>query len=109
MENVKITGIKEAVEQYHRYNAGGMFDPSYGRLMLDRSTGETWTDYFYNLGHNDFKRYHDPAVIDLVDWGYDHTTEYIPLEFSADTARAWAAAACAEYAKRQATRRGCAL
>lgn len=61
----KINGIKKAVGDYNRANAGGNYSASYGKLMLDRSTGEVWCDYFYNLGHNEWKQYHDPAIIDL--------------------------------------------
>ena len=62
---MKIVGIKKAVGEYQRANAGGCYSPIYGNLMLDRSTGEVWCDYFYSLGHNSWKEYHDPAVIDL--------------------------------------------
>ena len=63
--NMKITGIKKAVDEYHRANAGGYYSPSYGIIMLDRSTGEVWTDCFYDLGHNSFKAYDDPAIINI--------------------------------------------
>lgn len=62
---MKITGIKKAVGTFNRANADGYYSNSYGYLMLDRSTGEVWTDTFYSLGHNEWKKYHDPAIINL--------------------------------------------
>ena len=62
---MKITGTKKAVREYQRANAGGYYSPSYGIMMLDRSTGEVWTDYFHDLGHNSYKSYNDPAIINL--------------------------------------------
>lgn len=62
---MKITGIKKAVGTFRRANEDGYFSPSYGKLMLDRSTGEVWTDTFYSLGRNEWKEYHDPAIINL--------------------------------------------
>lgn len=62
---MKIKGIKKAVGEYKRANAGGYYSPRYGRLMLDRETGEVWTDEFYSLGHNEWKRYHSNAVVNL--------------------------------------------
>lgn len=51
---IKIKGVKKAVGDYKRTNAEGWFSPRYGYLMLDRSTGEVWTDEFYSLGHNEW-------------------------------------------------------
>ena len=61
----KITGIKKAVGEYKIANAGGYYSASYGILMLHRSTGEVWCDYFYSLGHNSWKEYRDEAIINL--------------------------------------------
>jgi hypothetical protein len=61
----KIYGIKKAVGEYNRANAGGHYSPRYGNLMLDRGTGEVWCDEFYSLGHNEWKVYHDTAIINL--------------------------------------------
>lgn len=63
---IKITGIKKAVGDYRRANADGFFSPRYGVLMIDRSTGEVWTDEFYSLGRNEWKEYHDAAICDLI-------------------------------------------
>ena len=62
---LKIKGVKKAVGDYNRANAEGGHSPRYGFLMLDRSTGEVWTDEFYSIGHNEWKEYHDSAIIDL--------------------------------------------
>lgn len=62
---IKIKGLKQAIGDYNRANAEGYYSPSYGYLMFDPSTGEIWCDYFYSLGHNSWKEYHDPAIIDL--------------------------------------------
>jgi hypothetical protein len=65
MKDIKITGVKRAVGRYREYNGDGYLSPWYGVMMLDRSTGEVWTDSFYSLGHNEWKEYHDPAIITL--------------------------------------------
>lgn len=62
---MKIKGIKKAVGEYKRANAGGYYSPRYGYLMLDCKTGEVWTDEFYSLGHNEWKQYHSNAVVNL--------------------------------------------
>lgn len=62
---MKIKGIKKAVGAYHRANAGGYYSIEYGYLMLDRSTGEVWTDYYVSLGRNSWSVYDDPAIVDL--------------------------------------------
>ena len=66
MKKVEITGVKEAIKDYEEFNSGGRYDPHYGCMMLDRSTGEVWTDEFYSLGHNSWKHYDDPAIVNLV-------------------------------------------
>ena len=62
---MKITGIKKAVGEYKRANKGGYYSARYGRLMLDRSTGEVWCDEFYSLGHEDFKVYASESIVNL--------------------------------------------
>ena len=62
---MQIKGVKKAVGDYKRLNAGGQYSPRYGYLMLDRSTGAVWVDEFYAIGHGDFKQYHSTAVINL--------------------------------------------
>lgn len=71
--NIKIKGLKKSVGDYQRANEGGYYDARYGRLMLDRTTGELWTDEFYSLGHNSWKEYHDDAIINLISYMSDYT------------------------------------
>ena len=61
----KIIGIKKAVGDFQRANAGGYHSPRYGTLMLDRGTGEVWTDEFYSVGHSNWKEYRDRNIINL--------------------------------------------
>lgn len=58
-------GCAEAVAKFKQLNSGGMFDPTYGRLMFDRSDGKVWVDKFYSLGRNDFNVYNSPFVVNL--------------------------------------------
>lgn len=62
---MKIKNLKKAVGDYQRANKDGSYSPSYGELMFDKSTGELWTNYFYDLGHNSWKEYHDEDVINV--------------------------------------------
>lgn len=62
---MKITGLKKAVEDYRRLNAGGPYDPTYGILMFDTSDGRLWTDEFYSLGHNSYKEYESKTIVNL--------------------------------------------
>lgn len=60
-----IKGIKKAVGLYQRLNAGGAYSPHYGVMMLNKATGEVWTDEFYDLGHNSRKEYKDKNIMNL--------------------------------------------
>lgn len=62
----KNTGLKKAVGDYQKFNKGGRYDPHYGLLMFDKSTGELWTDEFYDLGHNSYIEYNSADIVDLV-------------------------------------------
>lgn len=89
---MKITGIKKAVGDYNRANKGGYYSPRYGRLMLDRVTGEVWTDEFYSLGHGDFNVYRSESIVNLGNViGNDNNAVNMA------TVRRYAEAACAEY------------
>lgn len=72
MKNIKVKGLKKAVGDYQRANAGGPYDPRYGYMYLDRSTGELWTDEHYDLGHSWQTHYHDPAIINIIRYIADH-------------------------------------
>lgn len=65
MMKTKIKGIKKAVGKYRRANAGGAYSPHYGVLMLNKETGEVWTDEFYSMGRNSWKEYRDENIINL--------------------------------------------
>lgn len=65
MIDIKIKGLKKAVGDYQKANAGGIYDMRYGFLMYDKETGELWVDEFYNIGHNNYKRYESSAIINL--------------------------------------------
>lgn len=77
---MKLKGLKKAIGDFNRANAGGYYSPSYGKLMLNTSTGEIWTDEFYSLGHNSWIEYHDKDIINLgnemndYDWQYNTET-----------------------------------
>ena len=60
-----VKGIKKAVRTFRKANAGGCYSPHYGVMMLDRGTGEVWTDEFYDLGHNSWKEYEDRNIMNL--------------------------------------------
>lgn len=93
---MKITGIKKAVGEYQRANAGGYYSPHYGNLMLDRGTGEVWTDTFCSIGHNEYKVYHDPMIIDLVAWVLEMGIVEPPALVNMANVRTWAEKAMAE-------------
>lgn len=62
---LKLKGLNKAIGDYHRANSGGPYSARYGHLMLDKSTGEIWTDEFYSLGQNEWKEYHSSDIINL--------------------------------------------
>ena len=62
---MKITGLKKAIGEFKRANAGGYYSPRYGLLMFDKTSGELWTDEFYSIGHNSWKEYHSEYIVNL--------------------------------------------
>ena len=88
---MKITGIRAAVKDYKEANAGGAYSPRYGYLMLDRNSGEIWTDEFYSLGHNNWKNYNDPAIINIE--------PYIDGKVTMQTVKETALRLCEEWRK----------
>ena len=62
---MEIKGLKKAVGDYKRLNKGDAFSPWYGYLMYDTSKRNLWTDEFYSIGHNTWKEYHSPSIINL--------------------------------------------
>lgn len=75
MKGIKIKGLKKAVGDYQRLNSGGCYSPRYGYLMYDKEDGSLWTDEFYSLGHNNWKKYESESIINLgkimTDKGFD--------------------------------------
>lgn len=94
---MKITGIKKAVGEYRRCNEGGYYSPRYGRMMLDRATGEVWVDEFYSIGHNSWKEYHDESIINIVNWAYDNGYAEEPVNMA--NVKIWAEKACELWAE----------
>lgn len=62
---IVIKGLKKAVGDYNRINVGG-YSANYGYMMLNRTTGELWVDEFCDYGHNSYKVYDNPAIINIV-------------------------------------------
>lgn len=62
---MEIKGIKKAIGEYKRANAGGAYSARYGKLMLDRESGEVWTDEYYDLGHGSYTKYSSMAIVNL--------------------------------------------
>ncbi len=67
MNDIKITGVKKAVGDYKRLNKGGYYSPHYGNLMIDRDTGEVWTDEYYDISHKSYTVYKYPSIADLIE------------------------------------------
>lgn len=67
MSTVKahMRDIKTAVKDFQEANKGGLYDPSYGLLMLDTESGNIWTDTFYNTGHSSSIAYDSPHIVNL--------------------------------------------
>lgn len=89
MKNTNIKGLKKAVGDYKRANAGGYYSPRYGYLMFDKEDGSLWTDEFYSLGHNSWKEYHSESIINLgsmmaereIEINMKNVREFIEKEF----------------------------
>ena len=59
---MKLHGLKKAVGDYQRANAGGVYSPIHGDMMLDTATGEIWTD---EQTGNNYRRYDSDTVVCL--------------------------------------------
>ena len=64
---MKIHNLKKAIGDYKRFNEGGAYNPRYGLLMYEKSSGHLWTDEFCDLGHNAYIVYDDDG--DVVNLG----------------------------------------
>lgn len=58
---LKMYGLRKVAGETK--SLSGPYSPEYLQLNYDRSTGEVWTDYFYDLGHNNWQEYHDENVL----------------------------------------------
>ena len=78
---LKLKGLNKAIGDYHRANSGGPYSARNGRLMLNKSTGEIWTDEFYSFNLNNWKEYHSKDIINLglimENDGYEITREEV--------------------------------
>lgn len=92
---LKLKGLKKAVGEFQRANKGSYYNPRYGKLMLDRSTGELWTDEFYSLGHNSWTEYHDESIINLIRYTELNEDDEINMQ----NVKRWAEKAIEEYNK----------
>ena len=64
MKHAKITGIRKAITEYKNWLAIDYRHTA--NIMLDKSTGEVWTDIF--LDCNEWKEYHSDDIISLSDY-----------------------------------------
>ena len=94
-KNIEVKGLKKAVGDYQKANAGGAYDARYGTMMLDCNTGELWTDEFYSLGHNDWKEYHEQSIINLSGFMMEHQGEDFKVNMV--TVKEYAIKAIEEY------------
>ena len=90
---MKMTGLKKAVGSYKKLNNGGAYSPHYGYLMYDKSTGELWTDEFYDYGQNNWINYNDDDVINIgklmtdvgINVNMQNVKQYITQYITAET------------------------
>lgn len=61
MQNIKITGIKKAIGEYKSWI--GQDWRRTANIMLDKSTGEVWTDCFIDC--NTWKEYYSKDIVSL--------------------------------------------
>lgn len=89
MSNKNIKGLKKAVGDYQRVNAGGCYSPRYGYLMYDKEDGSLWTDEFYSLGRNSWKEYYSKTIVNIgsmmvkrgIDINMKNVKDFIEKEF----------------------------
>ena len=71
MKNIKITGIKKAINDYKNWLSIDWRHTA--NIMLDKSTGEVWTDCFIDC--NAWKEYHSDDIVSLSSYIRDRTEE----------------------------------
>lgn len=72
---IKMIGLKAASS--NTKNLQGYYSGSYVELFFDRSTGEVWTVYQYNLGHNTWTMYDDNNVVKIGNFSEPATMQEI--------------------------------
>ena len=73
---MKITGVKKAIGDYKDW-----ISRRYGNaanIMLDKSTGEVWTDCFVSC--NEWIEYHSESVISLLSYIRQRTDEKLSMQ-----------------------------
>lgn len=73
---MKITGAKEALREFKEWLRCDWRHSA--NIMLDKSTGEVWTDYF--LDCNQYKIYHSESIISLSHFITMRTREPLTVE-----------------------------
>ena len=76
MKNIKITGIKKAIGDYNSWSR--MDWRHTANIMLDKSTGEVWTDCFIDC--NTWKEYHSDDIVSLSSYIRERTEEPFTME-----------------------------
>lgn len=76
MKNIKITGIKKAIGEYKMWLSQDWRHKA--NIMLDKSTGEVWTDCF--LDCNSWKEYHSDDIIFLSSYIRERTEETFTMK-----------------------------
>ena len=73
---MKITGVKKAIGDYKSW-----MSRRYGNaanIMLDKSTGEVWTDVFTDC--NSWIEYHSESIISLLSYIRQRTDEELSMQ-----------------------------
>lgn len=60
---MKLHGIKKAIGEYNRWLKIDIHNHN-AKIMLDKSTGEIWTDTFFT--HTEWKQYNDSNIVDVT-------------------------------------------
>ena len=61
-----VKTLKAKVDYFNECNAGGQYSSRDAYLMFDCNTGDVWCDEFCNYGHNDWIRYDDDSIFNIV-------------------------------------------
>lgn len=72
---LKMCGLKRVAADSKSLN--GYYSGRYLQLNYDKSTGEVFTNFHYNLGQNSWSVYHDPNVVVIGNISSPHTMQQI--------------------------------